>query len=291
VWWKWRGGLTTEALQALGRHPPVLADVVGTQLVDDTGDGHGVRQQLGRLPHLPVLVERIEVARVQVCVPARHVHQDLLHLRLGELELAEEAPTAQVVIVLVALPQHVADLQVCLVVVRPVLLAAVHRDAAVGALEVYVGGRGARRGRLAGFEVHGVVRRARRLVRGVRAVGMLAHKRRALPYLRDGRVAEGVEEVVPGQDQLPPYAFRVHVLIRLEGLRRGFARRRGEAAPGEGRLWWCRLLGGVSALRCAILGERAERLRRSELRPCVLDQRQTLSAHIRRSHRAMRTPS
>lgn len=145
--WRWR--LTAEALQALGRHAAVLADVVGTQLVEDAGDGHWVRQQLGGLAHLAVVVEGVVVAGVEVRVPAAHVDQDLLHLRLGELELIEDAAAVQIVVVLVALAQHVADLEMGLVVVGPVLLAAVDGDAAVRALEVDVGGRRARRRRLA----------------------------------------------------------------------------------------------------------------------------------------------
>jgi hypothetical protein len=101
---------TAKALETLWGHSATLANVVRTQLVDDTGNGHGVRQKLGGLTHLPVLVQRIEVSRVQVCIPTSHVDKDLLHLRLGELKLLEESPTAQVVVVFIRLAQHIADL-------------------------------------------------------------------------------------------------------------------------------------------------------------------------------------
>ena len=181
---------TAKALQSLWCHASILPDVVGTQLIQNTGNGHGICQELCRLPHLTVLVECIKVTSVQVRVPARHVDQNLFHLGLSELELAEEAPTPQIVVILVDLPQHITNFQMCLVVVCPMFFTAVYRNAAVRTLEIYVRRGSTRLRGLAGFEVHGIVDGTCRLVRRMRAVGMLAHESCALSYLRDGRVGE-----------------------------------------------------------------------------------------------------
>lgn len=100
---------TAKALQSFWCHASILPDIIGTQLIENTGNGHRICQELCRLPHLTVLVERIKVTSVQVRVPACHIDQNLLHLGLSELELAEEAPTPQIVVILVDLPQHIAD--------------------------------------------------------------------------------------------------------------------------------------------------------------------------------------
>jgi len=55
-------------------------------------------------------------------------------------------------------------------------------------------------------------------MRGVRAIGMLAHESCALAYLRYGGVGEGVEEVVFSQDQRPPVSLGIDVVIRFERL-------------------------------------------------------------------------
>lgn len=180
------GQLTAEALESLWGHSTTLADVVRTQFVDDTGNGHGVGEKLCGLSHLSVLVERIEVSCVQICIPAGHVHEDLFHLGLSELELLEESPTTQIMIVLVRLAQYVADFQMCLVVVRPVLLAAVNRYPAVWALEIYMGWWGALLRRLTSLKVHGILCGSSRLMIRMRAVRMLTHERRSFADLRYG---------------------------------------------------------------------------------------------------------
>jgi hypothetical protein len=276
--------LTTEALQALRRHATVLPEIVRAQLVYDTGDGDGIRQQLGSLAHLPVLVQRVKVPGVEIRVPAGHVHQDLLHLRLGELEFLEEPPAPQIVVILVRLSQYVADPQVCFVVIRPVLLAAVHRYATVGTFEIDVGWWGACLGGLAGFEVPFVVRRARRLVRGMWAVCMLSHKGRALSYLGYRRVGERVEEGVFRQDPRPLDALRINIGIRLERLLKAPAKRCRERPLGQSDLWVRRSFGGMVPLGGNILDEGSEGLRRPQLRARALDERQTLSACVRGPH-------
>jgi hypothetical protein len=83
-------------------------------------------------------------------------------------------------VVLVDLAQCVANLEMCLVIIGPVLLAAVHRDAAVRALEIDM-----RRGHCAPW-----------LVVMVWAPRMLSYEGRAPANLWDWGVGEGVEEVI-----------------------------------------------------------------------------------------------
>jgi hypothetical protein len=165
-----------------------------------------------------------------------------------------------------------------------VLLAAIYWYATVGTFKIYVGWWGARLGRLAGFEVHWVVRSARWLVGGMRAVRMLSHKSCSLPYLRYGRVGERVEEVVFRQDQCPPDTLGVDV---FKGLERLFSTPAGccrECPPRQSELRVCRSFGGMSSLRGNILDERSERLRWPQLCAGALDERQTLSTCVRCPH-------
>jgi hypothetical protein len=103
-----------------------------------------------------------------------------------------------------------------LVVVHPVLLAAVDGDAAVRTFEVYMCGWGTGGGRLARFKVEWVGGYAGWGVGGVRAVCVLAHIRRALADLGDGRLGEGVEEVVFCEDIFALVALWVYVFERFE---------------------------------------------------------------------------
>lgn len=191
---------TAEALESFGSHSSVFANVVRAQLVDNTGDGHGVSEELRSLSHFPVFVKSIKVSSIQVCIPARHVDQDFFHLGLSELKFFEESPTSQVVVVFVRLSQYIADLQMCLVVICPVLLATVDWYPAVRALEIYMGRRRALLGRFASFEIHRILGSPGRLMIGMRTVCMLSHKSCSLANLRYGRVRERIEEVVLSQD-------------------------------------------------------------------------------------------
>jgi hypothetical protein len=160
------------------------------------------------------------------------------------------------------------------------LFTAIYRDSAVWAFEVYVGWRGTCLGRLAGFEVHRIVRRACRLVRRMRAVCMLSHKRSPLAYLRYWRVGEGVEQVVFRQDQCPTDTLGVDVFIRLEWLIKLPVSRCRERSfrQCEFRVRWS--FGGVVPLGRNILGDRSEGLRGPQLRSGGLQKRQTLSACV-----------
>jgi hypothetical protein len=107
----------------------------------DAPNGKRIRQQSCCLPQTPVVVDGIEVPRVKEGVPVGHVNEGFLHLWPCILELREKTTRPEVVVVLVDLAQGIANLQVSLIVVGPVFLAAVHRDAAVGALKVDVSWR------------------------------------------------------------------------------------------------------------------------------------------------------
>ena len=251
---------TTEALQTLRGHSATLANVVRTQFVDNTCNGHGVGEKLRSLSHLPVLVQRIEVSSVQVRVPTCHVHENLFDLRLCELEFLKESPTAQIMIVLIRLAQHIADLQMRFVIVRPMFFAAVDRYPTIRALEVDVGWWGASLRGLASLEIHFILWGACRLVVRMRAVRMLAHESRSLANLRYRRLRERVEELVFRQDKSPLVALRINVLERFERLLKTAIRRGRERSSRGHQLWLCWTFGGMISLRRDILGERTERL-------------------------------
>jgi hypothetical protein len=139
-------------------------------------------------------------------------------------------------VILIRLTQNIADLQMCFVVICPMLLTTVYRDPAVGAFKVYVGWRGTCLRRLAGFEVHGVGRRTCGLVRGVRAICVLSHESCSLADLGYGRVRERVEEVVFGQHELALDALRIDVFIGLERFFESSVRSGRKRTP-----WQCEL--------------------------------------------------
>ncbi len=70
-------------------------------------------------------------------------------------------------------------------------------------------------------------------MRGMWAVGMLSHEGGALAYLRYGRVGERVEEIVFGQDELAPNAFRVYIFYGFEGLVEGTMAACRECSVGQ----------------------------------------------------------
>lgn len=105
-------GHTTQTLQPLDRQPTAFPEAVRAQLVQDTRDSGRVRQQARRLAHAAVRIDRAEVARVQERVPARKVDEDLLDLRSRVRELGEEPPGHEVVVILIDLPQCIAEGQV-----------------------------------------------------------------------------------------------------------------------------------------------------------------------------------
>lgn len=195
---------------------------------------HRVRQQFRRLSHLAIFIQRIKIPRIQIRVPITHIHQNLLNLRLREGKFLEEPPTAQVMVIFVALAQDIAYVEMGLVVVCPVLFAAVDGDSAVGTLEVYVCGRRALLAGFAGFEVEGAVRGAGGLVIRVRAVCVLAHEGCAFAHLGYGGIGEGVEEVLLVQHECPLGSFGVDIFKWFPALPSFLGCGGGETAARQG---------------------------------------------------------
>lgn len=128
--------LTGETAQSLIHQP--VSERVRREFVDDTGDGGGVGEQLRGLTQLPVIVDCQRPARVQERIPVRHVDQLLLDLLAGVFKLREEPAGTQVVLVLVRLLEGVADEQMVLVILRPVLLRAVRGNTTIRTCELDV---------------------------------------------------------------------------------------------------------------------------------------------------------
>lgn len=105
----------------------------------------------------------------------------------------------EVMVIFIDLSQSVAYLKMFLIVVHPMLLAAIYRDATVRALEIDVLRRlGAR----LGIDLAVGLGELPWAVAVVRAAGVLSYEGRTLADLGDGRVGEGVEEVVLLENRL-----------------------------------------------------------------------------------------
>jgi len=104
--------------------------------VKDARDRYRVREEASRLSHAAIRVDGLKGSCVEKGVPVGHVDEGILDLGSGIFELGEPPARPKIVVVLVDLAQRVADLEMLFVVRSPVLLAAVYRDAAVGALKV-----------------------------------------------------------------------------------------------------------------------------------------------------------
>ena len=186
-----------QTLQTL--HGETIPDVVRAQLVKNAADRERVGQQLSRLSHAPVIIDSFELTGIHKGVPVGHVDHGIIHLRAGVVELVEVAARMEVMVIFVDLSQSVADLKMLLVVVHPMLLAAVYRDATVGALEInMLRGLGAR----LGIDLAAGLRELSWAVAVVRAAGVLFYEGRALADLGNGRVGERVEEVVLLENRL-----------------------------------------------------------------------------------------
>ena len=141
-----------------------------------------VSQQSCDLSHSTFIVDRIELSRVQHCVPICQVDLRLIHCCSRVFEFWEETSRHQIVIILVDLSQLIADLQMRLIVIGKVLFRARNRDTAIGALVADMCRR--KRASLARFKVMRRTWCARCLVLRVWAVCVLLHDSRSLP---DGR--------------------------------------------------------------------------------------------------------
>lgn len=166
-----------------------------------TPNAHRVRQHARNLPHTPVTIDGLELARIHERIPVRHVDHVRIVLHARVRELRKKPSRVQVMVVLVDLPDRVADFQVRFEILHPVALVAVDRDPAVRALEVRV-----RRGQvgllhaLAGLRVvrgHG---QPGLLVAWVWAEGVLLDECGSLPDRGRGGPRERVEEVVGLQE-------------------------------------------------------------------------------------------
>ncbi len=100
--------LTAERSQSFGSQ--AIVEIIRTKLMQNTTQGHRIRQQSCHLPHTPVVVDGIELSCVQKGVPIRHVDLCLLDQWTGILELWEQASGDQVMIILVDLPKRIAYL-------------------------------------------------------------------------------------------------------------------------------------------------------------------------------------
>lgn len=120
----------SETLETLGCE--AVAHVVGTQFVKDTADRGRVCEETSSLAETALVVDGVELARVQHGVPVGQVDLSLIDLRAGVFELGEEAARDEVVVILVDLAQGIADGQVGLVVVGQVLFTACYGNTTVG---------------------------------------------------------------------------------------------------------------------------------------------------------------
>ena len=161
-----------------------------------TPNRNRIRQQPSHLTHTPLLVHRIKLARIEHGVPIGQIDLSLVQLGTRVLEFREKPPTEEIVVILVDLAEHVADLKMAGVIVREVLGAAGDGDAAVGTFMADMGWGHAAVGGLVLFGIDGRGGSPGRLVRRVRTVGVLSHEGGATADLRGGGVGEGVEEVV-----------------------------------------------------------------------------------------------
>lgn len=109
--------------------------------MQDAGDGGGVCQESRCLPQTPLVIDGIELARVEESVPIHHVDLSLVHLRSGIFKFREETTRDQIVVILVDLTKSVADLRMSLVVVDKVLFAARDGYTTVGTFVSDVCGR------------------------------------------------------------------------------------------------------------------------------------------------------
>ena len=90
--------------------------------MQDATDRDGVCQQSCHLTHGTLIVDGVEFTRVQHSVPICQVDLRLVHGCSGVFEFGEEASRDQIMVILVDLPQLVAYLQMCLVVVCEMFL-------------------------------------------------------------------------------------------------------------------------------------------------------------------------
>lgn len=169
----------------------------------------GICQQSRRLPHGSVGVYGLKLPCVQQRIPICQVHQDLFQLWSRVLEFRKVPARPQVVVIFIDLPQGIADLHVPLVVVSPMLFAAVCCNAAIRAFESNVCGRLCAFGIL--FPNLGIVRRrwdSRPMMGGVWTVCVALGEKRSFSNFGYGGFGKRVEQVI-----LPEQCPRLVVAI------------------------------------------------------------------------------
>lgn len=129
-------GYTAEALETFGGQAATASDVVGTQFMEDTSDGHRICEQTGDLSQLSLIVDGCVLSCIKVGIPVRHVGHDLLHLTVRPSVIGKGFAGVHVVFVFVGLAKGVTGLGVVFVVVHPMVFGTVDGKAAVGTFEV-----------------------------------------------------------------------------------------------------------------------------------------------------------
>lgn len=202
--------------------------------MQNTANGNGVRQESCNLAHTTIRVYSLELSRVHKSVPVCHVDSSVVKLQVRQIGLMEDTAGSEIVVILIDLTERVTHFKVLLVMVHPVLFAAVDRHTAVRALKSNMGRRhiACRLCRFLSFASHS--RQLGRLVIGVWAVCMLLHKSCATTKFGNRRVGKGVEEVVLAEFDRRGRAIRV-----------GLSRRRGT------QLILCRRSKQPGAMSCA----------------------------------------
>lgn len=164
---------TTKTLEPFGGETPSALEIVGTKLMKNAANCNGICQKSSDLAHGSVRVDSIEFATVHESVPVGHVHSGIVELEIRQISLMKDSSRAKIMIVFVDLAQSIANFQMLLVMVHPMLLAAVYGNAAVRALEINLRG-----GHVTGCGLLalGNCRHLGRLVVWMGAAGMLTHK-------------------------------------------------------------------------------------------------------------------
>src|SRR3569833_4619226 len=103
--------LTAKAFQTLRSESATRSDVVRTEFVKYAPDSDGIRQEPRHLPHASVVVDSRKVSRVEKRVPVGHVFVCFFFLWFCFVFLGENPPGTEVMVVLVDMPQSIANLQ------------------------------------------------------------------------------------------------------------------------------------------------------------------------------------
>jgi hypothetical protein len=118
-----------------------VAHIVRAQFVKNAGNSGRVCEQASSLAETALIIDGVELARVQHGIPVGQIDLGLVDLRTRVFELGEEASRDKVVIILIDLTEGIADGQVGFVVVGQMLFTASYGNATVRAFITDVCGR------------------------------------------------------------------------------------------------------------------------------------------------------